>query len=367
MYCEEINDLLSHGPGSKNLKLANIGGVNKDGTPNPLANTGVKIEGLTQEFVRSPAEFIALLLRGEENRRIASTDANLRSSRSHTMFRIHIESRARANPNAPATAQTSKKIRSSLLTFVDLAGSECINQLGGSVERQKECKAINRSLLGLSRVIVKLSEGADSNGGHIPYRDSRLTRIMKPALGGNSHTLFICCISPTYACKDESHNTLRFGSFANQVTNAARVNLKDERVREDINKYQNDLERLRGDMEKNRLSEAAELELLRQQNEDLKRQLQQKDAHLSATSADALAAQEAALRAAAAVEESQRMLEEERLRGGNGDEKAFLQMQLKISQAQIKLLEEKMVPMIEEATASKKSVEQLRSHPLALY
>lgn len=175
----------------------------------------------------NPAEFIALLLRGEENRKIASTDANLRSSRSHTMFRIHIESRARAPTAAPtpystgaaataptasptaATAAASRKIRSSLLTFMDLAGSECISQLGGSLERQKECRFINKSLLGLSRVIVKLSEngGAAAHGGdlsHVPFRDSKVTRILKPALGGNSHTLFICCISPVLSCREES-------------------------------------------------------------------------------------------------------------------------------------------------------------------
>ena len=204
IYNEEINDLLATGPQSRNLKLENVGGLNKDGTINLAATqVGVKIRGLTQEFVKSPAEFIQLLLRGEENRKIASTDANLRSSRSHTMFRIHIESRARAQPNAPTPP--SKKIRSSLLTFVDLAGSECISELGGSLERQRECRHINKSLLGLSRVIVKLAEGQGNvEGGHVPYRDSTLTRVLRPALGGNSHTLFICCVSPHQACREES-------------------------------------------------------------------------------------------------------------------------------------------------------------------
>jgi len=214
----EINDLLVSDGSGQNLKLENVGGLNKDGTLNPALASGVKIRGLHQEFVRSPSEFIALLLRSEENRKIASTDANLRSSRSHTMFRIHIESRARAaaaaspdgsgaggagaDPNASNAA--SRKIRSSLLTFVDLAGSECISQLGGSLERQKECRYINKSLLGLSRVIVKLSENEAGDQSHVPWRDSKLTRVMKPALGGNSHTLFVCCISPTAVCKEES-------------------------------------------------------------------------------------------------------------------------------------------------------------------
>lgn len=191
-----------------------IGGLNKDGTLNPHATqVGVKIRGLTQEFVKSPAEFIQLLLRGEENRKIASTDANLRSSRSHTMFRIHIESRSRSTPGSDGSGNggaTSKKIRSSLLTFCDLAGSECISQLGGSADRQKECRHINKSLLGLSRVIVALAEGQGSApDGHVPYRDSTITRVLKPALGGNSHTLFICCISPQQACREESVTTTR--------------------------------------------------------------------------------------------------------------------------------------------------------------
>jgi len=221
IYNEEINDLLVSDGSGQNLKLENVGGLNKDGTLNPALTSGVKIKGLRQEFVRSPAEFIALLLRSEENRKIASTDANLRSSRSHTMFRIHIESRARAPTNADGTAAATvdpnagvngaaagaantRKIRSSLLTFVDLAGSECISQLGGSLERQKECRYINKSLLGLSRVIVKLSENDAGDQTHVPWRDSKLTRVMKPALGGNSHTLFVCCISPTTVCKEES-------------------------------------------------------------------------------------------------------------------------------------------------------------------
>ena len=274
IYNEEIHDLLvspedrAQGLG-QNLKLESVAALNKDGTKNMQSLQGVKIKGLTQEFVRyglprahtnalrcdrrnvarlvpcahhwlfllssfvfalasNPAEFIALLLRGEENRKIASTDANLRSSRSHTMFRIHIESRARAPTAAPtpystgaaataptasptaATAAASRKIRSSLLTFMDLAGSECISQLGGSLERQKECRFINKSLLGLSRVIVKLSEnGANGDLSHVPFRDSKVTRILKPALGGNSHTLFICCISPVLSCREESVSASR--------------------------------------------------------------------------------------------------------------------------------------------------------------
>lgn len=382
-------------------------------------------------LLSNPAEFIALLLRGEENRKIASTDANLRSSRSHTMFRIHIESRARAPTAAPtpystgaaataptasptaATAAASRKIRSSLLTFMDLAGSECISQLGGSIERQKECRFINKSLLGLSRVIVKLSEnGANGDLSHVPFRDSKVTRILKPALGGNSHTLFICCISPVLSCREESvsgtragdalcgveraklaacalplvfaafplaltlvslcsvllpcllcsaspqHNTLRFGCFANQVTNVARVNLKEEKEKIDASKTEKELARLRAEMDARRLAEANEIEKARLLNLELKAQLDaaaEAHAETQRKLREEKAARELALQAASDARAGQASLE------AVEQERDHIKLKLRIAEGQIKLLEEKLVPMIEEARVAARSIASTRA------
>ena len=112
----------------------------------------------------------------------------------------------------------------SCLTLVDLAGSERIAKTGAEGMRMKEGTAINKSLLTLGTVINKLSEGVQSAGGHIPYRDSKLTRILQPSLGGNAKTAIICNITPAAIHADESHSTLRFASRAKSVVNRATIN-----------------------------------------------------------------------------------------------------------------------------------------------
>eukprot|EP00466_Bigelowiella_natans_P007249 jgi/Bigna1/76607/fgenesh1_pg.42_\ len=228
----------------------------------------VYIKGLTERFIRSSEDFIRLILKAEMRRKTAATYANERSSRSHTIFRIRIESRPRQ-----LEKNGTRKVRCSLLSLIDLAGSECISQLPNGVKSlERELKHINRSLLGLSRVIMSLSRGKTE---HVPYRDSKITRILRPALGGNSKTLFVCTLSPTETdrevqlhnftifgylfllscdqrndaisgyktlkirarnsdvscpaigpamCRAVSRNSLRFGSFAQRVTNRISMN-----------------------------------------------------------------------------------------------------------------------------------------------
>lgn len=218
IYNEVVNDLIG---GAKNLRVEW-----KESTKQ------VYIKGLTESFIRSPSDFVQLILKGESRRKTAATHANERSSRSHTIFRIRIESRLR-RPDKNGV----RKVRSSLLSVVDLAGSECISQLPkGKRKLERELKHINRSLLGLSRVIMSLTREGNRGTDHVPYRDSKVTRILRPALGGNSKTLFICTLSPTQNDREVSRNTLRFGSFAQRVENTVSVNERlDEK--ELIKKY----------------------------------------------------------------------------------------------------------------------------------
>ncbi|CAI7814652.1 unnamed protein product, partial [Closterium sp. NIES-53] len=122
-----------------------------------------------------------------------------------------------------ATEAASPVLVSSL-NLVDLAGSERVAKTGAEGSRLKEGAHINKSLMTLGTVINKLSEGADRNGAHIPYRDSKLTRILQPALGGNTKTAIICCATPALRHEDETHGTLRFALRAKCITNCAKVN-----------------------------------------------------------------------------------------------------------------------------------------------
>ncbi|MFS7965200.1 putative plus-end-directed kinesin ATPase [Helianthus anomalus] len=141
---------------------------------------------------------------------------NVRSSRSHTIFRMVIESKGKDSALDDA-------IRVSVLNLVDLAGSERIAKTGAGGVRLKEGKHINKSLMILGNVINKLSDGAKQRG-HIPYRDSKLTRILQPALGGNAKTSIICTVAPEEVHIEETKGTLQFASRAKRITNCVQVN-----------------------------------------------------------------------------------------------------------------------------------------------
>ncbi|KAL6987276.1 Kinesin-like protein KIN-7O [Sarracenia purpurea var. burkii] len=133
-----------------------------------------------------------------------------------------IESRERSeDENADSYCDA---VRVSVLNLVDLAGSERAAKTGAEGVRLKEGSHINKSLMTLGTVIKKLSEGAESQGGHVPYRDSKLTRILQPALGGNANTAIICNITLAQIHADETRSSLQFASRALRVTNCARVN-----------------------------------------------------------------------------------------------------------------------------------------------
>lgn len=139
---------------------------------------------------------------GDEVRNVAETRLNEASSRSHTVFRINITSN-------PKNGSKNSKIKVSQLNLVDLAGSEGVNKTHADGLRLREGSNINRSLLALSNVINKLSQGNGKT--FINYRDSKMTRILQASLGGNSKTAIICTMTQTLSNYQETVNTLHFG------------------------------------------------------------------------------------------------------------------------------------------------------------
>jgi len=149
--------------------------------------------------VKTRQEIIKYMEQGEQARMMAETKLNEQSSRSHTVFRINIQSMPRNGKNCDLVYAFSdqSKIRVSQLNLVDLAGSEGASRTETQGIRLREGSNINRSLLALSNVINRLSQQGGSSKAFINYRDSKLTRILQPALGGNSKTAIICTITQT--------------------------------------------------------------------------------------------------------------------------------------------------------------------------
>ncbi|XP_059517392.1 centromere-associated protein E-like isoform X3 [Myotis daubentonii] len=178
-------------------------------------NRNVYVSDLTEEVVSTSEMALKWIRKGEKNRHYGITKMNQRSSRSHTIFRMILESREKGEPS---NCEGSVKV--SHLNLVDLAGSERAAQTGAEGVRLKEGCNINRSLFILGQVIKKLSDG--QVGGFINYRDSKLTRILQNSLGGNAKTRIICTITPVSF--DETLSTLQFASTAKYMKNTPYVN-----------------------------------------------------------------------------------------------------------------------------------------------
>ncbi|KAL3680718.1 hypothetical protein R1sor_023674 [Riccia sorocarpa] len=260
IYNEEIKDLLA--PENRKLQV------------HESAERGIFVAGLREEIVVSPEQVLQLMDAGEAHRHIGETNMNVHSSRSHTIFRMVIESRDRGedDPCERDSLQTSDPVRVSHLNLVDLAGSERVNKTGAEGTRLKEGTHINKSLMTLGNVINKLSEGIEKQGGHVPYRDSKLTRILQPALGGNAKTLIICNITPAMIHVDETRGTLQFASRANRVTNCAQVNeiMTDAAL---LKRQKKEIEELRKKLQESP-SDHWEEEILNLRNELLKTELE---------------------------------------------------------------------------------------------
>ncbi|XP_071893059.1 centromere-associated protein E isoform X3 [Anas platyrhynchos] len=204
IYNETITDLLCDTRKKKPL------GIRED------VNRNTFVEDLTEEVVVSPEEVMEWIRKGEKNRHYGETKMNEHSSRSHTIFRMIIESRERSDL---ANANCDGAVMVSHLNLVDLAGSERASQTGSEGLRLKEGCNINRSLFILGQVIKKL---CDDPSGFINYRDSKLTRILQNSLGGNAKTVIICTITPVSF--DETLSTLQFAHTAKGMKNTPKVN-----------------------------------------------------------------------------------------------------------------------------------------------
>uniref|UniRef100_A0A7N9CDJ5 Centromere protein E n=1 Tax=Macaca fascicularis TaxID=9541 RepID=A0A7N9CDJ5_MACFA len=180
-----------------------------------IKKRNVYVADLTEEVVYTSEMALKWITKGEKNRHYGETKMNQRSSRSHTIFRMILESREKGEPS---NCEGSVKV--SHLNLVDLAGSERAAQTGAEGVRLKEGCNINRSLFILGQVIKKLSDG--QVGGFINYRDSKLTRILQNSLGGNAKTRIICTITPVSF--DETLTTLQFASTAKYMKNTPYVN-----------------------------------------------------------------------------------------------------------------------------------------------
>lgn len=178
---------------------------------------GTIVEKLTEETVTDWDHLKKLMSICEAQRKIGETSLNEQSSRSHQILKLTIESSARE-----FLGKENSSTLSASVFFVDLAGSERASQAMSAGTRLKEGCHINRSLLTLGNVIRKLSKGRQ---GHINYRDSKLTRILQPCLGGNARTTIICTLSPARSHVEQSRNTLLFATCAKEVTTNAQVNV----------------------------------------------------------------------------------------------------------------------------------------------
>ncbi|KAK1630932.1 hypothetical protein QYE76_005247 [Lolium multiflorum] len=256
IYNEEINDLLV--PEHRKLQI------------HENYERGIHVAGLREEIVTYPEQVLDFVSFGESHRHIGETNMNVYSSRSHTIFRMVIESREKADETE--AGDSCDAVRVSVLNLVDLAGSERAAKTGAEGVRLKEGSHINKSLMTLGTVIKKLSEGVKGQGGHVPYRDSKLTRILQPALGGNANTAIICNITLAQIHADETKSSLQFASRALRVTNCAEVNeiLTDAAL---LKRQRKEIEELRAKL-KNSQSEHWDEDVLNLRNTLLQSELE---------------------------------------------------------------------------------------------
>ncbi|CAA3022560.1 kinesin KIN-12D [Olea europaea subsp. europaea] len=202
IYNEQITDLLD--PSSTNLMLRED------------VKKGVYVENLSEFEVQTVGDILQLLSQGSANRKVAATNMNRESSRSHSVFTCVIESRWEND--------STTNFRFARLNLVDLAGSERQKTSGAEGERLKEAASINKSLSTLGHVIMVLVDVAHGRPRHVPYRDSRLTFLLQDSLGGNSKTMMIANVSPSICCAAETLNTLKFAQRAKLIQNNAVIN-----------------------------------------------------------------------------------------------------------------------------------------------
>ncbi|KAG6956625.1 hypothetical protein JG688_00011335 [Phytophthora aleatoria] len=232
IYNERIHDLLAAGAKS-DIKIYDVHNRAAAGSGNArdgFVTKDVVIKGLREEIVLSTEHVLSLVEVGNLHRHMATTESNDQSSRSHVVFRMVIESQAKRSSRDRGEVTP---VRSATLNIIDLAGSESVRLANTMGQALEEGKFINRSLLTLGHIIWKLSRDRhrQSPSGvrtpstpHLPYRNSKLTRILQPSLGGQAQIAIVCTASPSVECLTETHNTLKFASRARRVRNRVVVN-----------------------------------------------------------------------------------------------------------------------------------------------
>uniref|UniRef100_A0A665UXB6 Kinesin-like protein n=1 Tax=Echeneis naucrates TaxID=173247 RepID=A0A665UXB6_ECHNA len=225
IYQEEIKDLLSKDQ-SRRLELRE------------RPDTGVYVKDLLSFVTKSVWEIEHVMNVGNQNRSVGATNMNEHSSRSHAIFVITVEC-------SELSVDGENHIRVGKLNLVDLAGSERQTKTGAHGERLKEATKINLSLSALGNVISALVDGRSS---HIPYRDSKLTRLLQDSLGGNARTVMVANIGPASYNVEETLTTLRYSNRAKNIKNKPRINEdpKDALLRE----FQEEIARLKAQLQK---------------------------------------------------------------------------------------------------------------------
>ena len=253
IYNEMISDLLNPNNTNKNLN------IRED------KQKGLFVDNLSEFAVRSPSDIYTLLERGASFREVSNTFMNDVSSRSHAVFMITVEQLINSNVNIKKQVTKIGK-----LNLVDLAGSERTRVTGATGKQLQESKKINKSLSALGNVINALTDPKERK--HIPYRDSKLTRLLEDSLGGNCKTTMIATISPAYSSFNESLSTLNFAKRAKNIKNRPVIN-EDIDHNGLIHQYESELKRIRKELEEKNKIIASTEELLKLKNREEKEKI----------------------------------------------------------------------------------------------
>ena len=250
IYNEMISDLLKPNNPNKNLN------IRED------KKKGLYVEHLSEWAVRSPSDIYSLLERGASCREVSNTNMNDVSSRSHAVFMIIVE---QLISNLEINGKQITKIGK--LNLVDLAGSERTRITGATGKQLEESKKINKSLSALGNVINALTDSKERK--HIPYRDSKLTRLLENSLGGNCKTTMIATISPAQCSFNESLSTLNFAKRAKNIKNRPIVN-EDIDHNALIHQYEKELRKIRMELEEKSKLIASNEKILELKNKEEK-------------------------------------------------------------------------------------------------
>ncbi|ORY21377.1 putative microtubule motor [Naematelia encephala] len=241
LYNEELRDLLStdydpttasqRQPMSMNGQAPGGLKLYEDG------KKGVLIQGLEEAGVRNLKEALAVLNKGCQRRQVAETKMNTESSRSHTIFSVTVHVKEEGMNGGEEVLRVGK------FNLVDLAGSEAIGRSGATDKRAREAGMINQSLLTLGRVISALVE----KGSHIPYRESKLTRLLQDSLGGRTKTCIVATVSPTRSNMEETLSTLDYAIRAKSIRNRPEINAHLTKTGL-LKEYIGDIERLKNEL-----------------------------------------------------------------------------------------------------------------------